>query len=99
MDDLAGASVHLMNHYDDLEIINVGTGKDISIGEVAQQVKTIVGFEGDIVYDASKPDGTPRKLLDVSKLHNTGWQSKIKLEQGLRTTYEWYLEHQDDFRD
>ncbi|MDH5325963.1 MAG: GDP-L-fucose synthase [Gammaproteobacteria bacterium] len=98
VDDLANASVFLMQNYDEPGIINVGTGKDISIGEVAQWVGKIVGFEGTIEYDASKPDGTPRKLLDVSKLNNLGWQASIDLEQGLESTYQWFLEHQESFR-
>jgi GDP-L-fucose synthase len=99
VDDLADASVFLMNHYDEESIVNVGVGEDVSIGELAQLVKDVVGFSGEIVYDASKPDGTPRKLLDVSKLNALGWKAKIELRDGVASTYDWYLEHQGEFRD
>ncbi len=92
VDDLADASLFLMQNYKGNETVNVGTGKDISILELAQLVAEIVGFEGDIVKDASKPDGTPRKLLDVSKLHDLGWKAKIKLRDGIQSTYKSFLE-------
>ena len=91
-DDLANACVFLMNNYDSSEIINVGTGKDITIKELAYVIKDIVEFKGDIVFDASKPDGTPRKLLDVSKLHSIGWEHKTSLKHGIKLTYNWYRE-------
>ena len=90
VDDLADACLFLMNHYDDSEIINIGVGKDISIGELAELIRGIVGFKGTIRYDRSKPDGTPRKLLDMSKLQALGWQPKISLQQGIEMTYRWY---------
>lgn len=93
VDDLADAALFLMLHYDSEEIINVGVGKDISIRELAELVGEIVGFEGDIVYDTSKPDGTPRKLLDVSRLFAFGWRPKIGLREGITQTYRWYLEN------
>ncbi len=93
VDDLADAAVFLMHHYDDEAIINVGVGKDISIRELAQLIASIVGFEGRIVFDTSKPDGTPRKLLDVSRLFALGWRPRISLEEGLRQTYAWFVEH------
>ncbi len=93
VDDLADACVFLMNHYDSGEIINIGVGEDLSIKELARLIKTIVGYEGEIRFDPSKPDGTPRKLLDVSKLQQLGWNAKIPLEEGIRRTYQWYLEH------
>lgn len=96
VDDLADACLFIMNHYDQNEIINIGVGKDISIKELAEMVKEIVGFEGDIYYDHSKPDGTPRKLLDVSRLESLGWQSRISLRDGIKQTYEWYLENLSD---
>ena len=99
VDDLADASVFLMNRYDEEGIVNVGVGEDISIGELAQLVKEVVGYPGDIVYDTSKPDGTPRKLLDVSKLTALGWKAKINLADGVASTYDWYLEHQGEFRE
>lgn len=91
VDDLADACVFLMNKYDGSGIVNVGTGEDLSIKELAEKVKAVVGFEGDIVWDSSKPDGTPRKLLDVSKLHGLGWHHKTSLDEGLKRTYDWYL--------
>jgi GDP-L-fucose synthase len=93
IEDVADACVHLMESYDDSGIINVGMGEDISIRDLALQVKTIVGYTGDIVYDASKPDGTPRKLLDVSKLRSLGWKAQTSLEEGIRRTYEWYVQN------
>jgi len=91
VEDLADACVFLMDHYEDSEIINIGVGKDISIIELADLIKDIVGFNGTIHYDRSKPDGTPRKLLDVSKLKALGWQPKISLRQGIEMTYRWYV--------
>jgi GDP-L-fucose synthase len=90
VDDLADACIFLMNHYDESDIINVGCGEDVSIAELALIVKDIVGYTGDIEYDIENPDGTPRKLLDVSKLRGLGWKPKISLEEGIRKTYEWY---------
>lgn len=91
VDDLADASLHLMEHYSGNEPINIGTGKDLSIAELASLVKTVVGYEGDIVYDTSKPDGTPRKLLDVSKLSDMGWSYKTELEEGIKLAYQDFL--------
>ena len=98
VDDLADASVFLMNRYNEEGIVNIGVGEDISIAELAQVVKEVVGFTGHIVFDTSKPDGTPRKLLDVSKLTSLGWKAKISLRDGVVSTYDWYLEHQNEFR-
>jgi len=95
VDDLAEAAVFLMDHYSDGEIVNVGVGEDLSILELAQLVARTVGFEGEIATDASKPDGTPRKLLDVARIHALGWRARIELEDGVRSTYAWYLEHAD----
>lgn len=86
-DDLADALYFLMQHYDEAEFVNVGTGKDISIGDLARLVKKITGYEGTLHFDTSKPDGTPRKLLDVSKLHNLGWKPSIGFEEGIRSVY------------
>jgi len=91
VDDLADAALFLMRNYDDGEIVNVGVGEDISISELAELVADVVGYRGKIVYDTSKPDGTPRKLLDVSKLTALGWRPKISLREGIRQTYEWYV--------
>jgi len=91
VDDLADAALHLMLHYDDEAILNVGTGEDITIREVAEMIGSIVGFGGRLVFDESKPDGTPRKLLDVSRINALGWKPRIPLGEGIRSTYEWYL--------
>jgi len=96
VDDLADAAIFLMNNYDDAEIINVGTGKDISIAELAELVSRVVGFQGALEFDPSKPDGTPRKLLDVSRLREVGWEAGWSLEAGLDATYRWYLDNSDD---
>jgi len=82
-----------MNHYNDSEIINIGVGKDISIKELALLIKEIVGYKGEIRFDTSKPDGMPQKLLDVSRINSLGWKPKVSLEEGIRKTYEWYVEN------
>jgi GDP-L-fucose synthase len=89
-DDLASACLLLLEHYDDDVAINIGMGKDISIKDVAELIQAIVGFEGSIEWDSSRPDGTPRKLLDVSRITALGWKPTISLEAGIRSTYEWY---------
>ncbi len=94
VDDMANACVFLINNYDQNEIINVGSGFDITIKELAESVADVVGFTGDIIWDSSKPDGHPRKLLDVSKLTALGWQPVIGLKEGLTSTYKWFLENQ-----
>ncbi len=93
VDDLAAACLFLIENYDDAETINVGSGEDIAISELAELVRETVFPEAKLVYDTSRPDGTPRKLLDVSRLHALGWKHKIELAEGIRTTYEWFLEH------
>ena len=90
VDDLADAAVYLMENYSSPEIVNAGWGQDISIGELAELVRKVVGFEGEIEFDDSKPDGTPRKLLDTSRLSALGWQPKISLADGIAVTYDWY---------
>jgi GDP-L-fucose synthase len=90
VDDLAEACVFLMHNYHEEGLVNIGTGEDIEIGELARIVSRIVGFEGEIVHDLSKPDGTPRKLMDVSKLHGLGWKHAIDLESGIKSVYEEY---------
>ncbi len=92
VDDLADACLFLMQNYDSEEIVNVGVGEDLSIKELAAIVKDVVGFEGDIEFDSSKPDGTPRKLLDISRMQSLGWRPAIGLREGIRQTYEWYAE-------
>lgn len=91
VDDCANACVFLMNHYSDGEIINIGVGEDISIKELGETVRDIVGFQGEIEYDTSKPDGTHRKLVDVTRIHALGWHAKISLHDGIAKTYQWYL--------
>jgi GDP-L-fucose synthase len=93
VDDLASACLFLLEHYDSPEIINVGCGKDISIRELAELICDVVGFDGELVWDATKPDGTPRKLLDVTKLHNLGWRATIPLPDGIAQTYDWFLKN------
>ena len=94
VDDLADACLFLMEHYDDARHINVGTGEDQSIRELAEMVGTIVYPDATLVFDTTKPDGTPRKLLDVSRLHALGWHHTIALRDGIESTYQWFLEHQ-----
>jgi GDP-L-fucose synthase len=98
VDDLASAAVFLMQHYDQPEIINVGTGEDVTIRELAQQMARSIGYSGRFCFDDSKPDGTPRKLLDVTRLHGLGWRHSISLDAGIRKTYEWFLEHEESAR-
>jgi GDP-L-fucose synthase len=94
VDDLAAACIFLLEKHDSPEIINVGCGEDISIRELAELICEIVGFEGELAWDATKPDGTPRKLLDVSKIHALGWHHRIGLREGIGRTYQWFLENQ-----
>lgn len=94
VDDLADAVVYLMNNYDDGEIVNIGTGVDITIKDLAETIKKVVGYKGEIVFDSTKPDGTPRKLLDVTKLHELGWKHKIELKEGIAKTYDHFLDDQ-----
>jgi len=98
VDDLADAVVYLMNNYENNQFVNIGVGKDISILELAELIKDVVGFKGDIVKDTSKPDGTPRKLLDVSKLHDTGWKHSVDLREGIEKTYKWFEKNYDKLR-
>ena len=93
IDDLADACVFLMNNYNDSEIINIGTGVDITIKKLAELIKNIIDYKGEINWDTTKLDGTPRKLLDVSKVESLGWRHKIGLETGIKMTYEWYLKN------
>ncbi|GGL56300.1 GDP-L-fucose synthase family protein [Sporolactobacillus putidus] len=90
-DDLADACIYLMNHYDGNEIVNIGVGKELTIRELAEKVKEVIGYTGDIHFDSSKPDGTPRKIVDVTKLHALGWKANISLDQGLKRTYQDFL--------
>ncbi len=107
VDDMADACIHIMNLkqslYDkhthpQLSHINIGTGQDVSILKLATMIGEVVGFEGDIVFDSSKPDGAPRKLLDVSRLNDLGWHARIDLKEGLKSTYNWFLQHSAEIR-
>ena len=98
VDDLADASLYLMNHYDSSDIINVGVGEDITIKELAEIVQTVVGYTGQLTFNTSRPDGTPRKLLDVTKLHATGWSAKTLIKTGIADTYKWYTQNINDSR-
>jgi GDP-L-fucose synthase len=95
VDDLADALCFLMEHYDSPEIINVGWGEDVTIADLAASIAEVVGYRGALEFDRSKPDGTPRKLLDVGKLHALGWHAKTTLAEGIRRTYDWYLANAD----
>jgi GDP-L-fucose synthase len=98
VDDLADACVFLMNNYNDAMHINVGTGEDVSIAHLAEMVKRVVYPSATIVYDTSKPDGTPRKLLDVSRLHALGWRHRMSLGEGIEHTYHWFVNHLPELR-
>lgn len=98
VDDLAAASLFLLENYDSAETINVGVGVDVTIRELAETVADVVGFEGALVQDTSKPDGTPRKLLDVSRINDLGWKATIPLRDGIAATYQWFLEHRAELR-
>lgn len=91
VDELADACLYLMKNYNSPEIINIGVGSDISIKDLAELIKRTIGFNGEIIWDSSKPDGTPRKLMDVSKINTLGWKSSLSLEDGIKNTYNWFL--------
>ncbi len=98
VDDLADALVFLMNTYNDVDFVNVGTGQEVSIKELALTMQAVVGYEGELLFDTAKPDGTPRKLLDVSRLNAAGWQAKTDLKTGIEQTYGWFLQSYDTLR-
>ncbi len=98
-DDMADACLHLLEHYDGPDQVNVGTGSDVTIREIAETIAEAVGYRGETEWDTSKPDGTPQKLLDVSKLADAGWTSQISLSEGLDRTVAWYREHVDTIRE
>jgi len=97
-DDMADACLHLLEHYDGPAQVNVGSGSDVTIKEIAETIAKVVGFEGETEWDTTKPDGTPQKLLDVSKLADAGWTSQISLEEGMRRTVAWYRENAETLR-
>lgn len=98
VDDMADACVFLLEHYDGEQHVNIGTGKEVTIKQLAELVKKTVGFEGEIVWNSSMPDGTPRKLTDVSKLHSLGFMHKVELEEGVKLAYDWFKENVDSAR-
>jgi len=98
VDDLADACYFLMQNYFGNDFLNIGVGEDISIKELAKLIKDIVGYNGELTFDTSKPDGTPRKLMDVSRLTKTGWKAKTSLREGITKTYQWFLDNQKDIR-
>ena len=98
MDDIARAAVFLMKHYSGNETVNIGTGMEYTIGELAEVIRSVVGYEGKIIHDTSKPDGVPKKLIDSSKLYAMGWKPEIPFEQGIRITYEEYVKQQTAFK-
>ncbi|MBQ1172305.1 MAG: GDP-L-fucose synthase [Lachnospiraceae bacterium] len=98
VDDMADACVFLLENYEGEQHVNIGTGKELTIKELAELVKRTVGFEGEIVWNSSMPDGTPRKLTDVTKLHELGWTHKVELEEGVKLAYEWFKENVDHAR-
>jgi GDP-L-fucose synthase len=98
VDDLADACVFLMRNYDSSEIVNIGTGEEISIGELASLIKEIVGYEGDLRYNTDMPDGTPRKVVDVSRLSALGWKSSIPLREGIASVYSWFIQNAENTR-
>lgn len=98
-DDMADACLHLMEHYDGPNQVNVGTGSDVTIREISETIASVTGFQGETEWDTSKPDGTPQKLLDVSKLAEAGWTAQISLEEGLERTVAWYRDHVESIRE
>ena len=99
VDDLAKAVVFALEQEFPEHLYNVGTGKDFTIRELAETIQSIVGHQGAIIWDSTKPDGTPRKLMDVSKLKGLGWQYQTELKDGVKQTYQWFLEHQNNFKE
>jgi GDP-L-fucose synthase len=98
VDDLAAACLFVLENYDSADTINVGVGQELTIRELAELVADVVGYEGELVQDISKPDGTPRKLLDVSRINDLGWKATVPLRDGIAATYKWFLEHQTEIR-
>ena len=90
-DDLADACLWFMQHYDNPEFVNVGVGQDYAIEELAQEILDVVGFKGDLIFDTSKPDGMPQKLLDITRMQELGWKPKTRFQDGLKQTYDWFV--------
>jgi GDP-L-fucose synthase len=93
VDDMADACVFLLEHYSGEQHVNIGTGKEVTIKELADTVQRVVGYQGEVVWNEDMPDGTPRKLTDVTKLHNLGWNHKVELEEGVQLAYDWFREN------
>jgi GDP-L-fucose synthase len=98
VDDLAEASLYMMEHYSDSGHINIGSGQEVSIKELAYTISQVVDYQGDIVFDSTKPDGTPKKLLDTTKANKLGWKAQTSLLDGIQRTYDWYLENLSGLR-
>ena len=98
VDDMADACLFLMQNYEDGEIVNIGVGRDISIADLAEMVREVTGFTGSIEFDSTMPDGTPRKLVDVSKLTEMGWTAAVRLREGIKRTYDWFLRNRETLR-
>ena len=98
VDDMADACVFLLENYSGEQHVNIGTGKEVTIRQLAETVRETVGFEGDIVWNKDMPDGTPRKLTDVTKLHGLGWSHRVELEEGVKLAYDWFQEHVQEAR-
>jgi GDP-L-fucose synthase len=98
VDDMADACVYIMNKRGFTDMVNIGVGNDIAIGELAQLVGEVTGYKGSLEFDTSKPDGTPQKLLDVNRLSSLGWEAQTSLKDGIKLTYQWFLDNQKDFR-
>ena len=97
VNDLADACLYLMNSYEGSDLVNIGTGRDVTIGELAELIAHVVGFEGRLTFDSTKPDGTPRKLLDISRIAALGWRATISLEEGIKSTYQWFVRNEERF--
>jgi len=99
VDDLAEAVVFALDHILPDYLYNVGTGVDLTIKELAETIQQAVGHQGEIIWDSSKPDGTPRKLMDISKMHDLGWRHHVELKEGIEQTYEWFIENQENYKE
>ena len=98
VDDMADACVFLLENYSGMQHVNVGTGQEVSIKQLAETVQRVVGYQGKIIWNAAMPDGTPRKLTDVSKIQKMGWKHKVDLEEGIKLAYDWFRENEDSAR-